>query len=186
MPDPHLSRAELLEWRDDGAGDRERIVTHLAACAVCRQTAAELERHRPAEGPPVHLDVDEYVGRGYRAGAAGRQYGAWRWLAAAAALLAVVLLPAWFNRVNESATVTRGGAASIQPLQPRDTDVSADNLTFEWTGVSAEARVRLNVTDLDRPDEPLIEREVTGTRYSPTAEVALPAGTDRVLVPGSP
>lgn len=49
MADAHLSSAELVAWRDAGTGDRDRIVTHLAACAACRHAAAELERERPAE-----------------------------------------------------------------------------------------------------------------------------------------
>jgi hypothetical protein len=76
----------------------------------------------------------------------------------------------WFARVDDSLGTTRGGTAAIQPVHPRDVEVSLDELTFEWSGVSAEARVRLNVADLDRPGEPLIEREVVGVRYSPSAE----------------
>jgi hypothetical protein len=51
-----------------------------------------------------------------------------------------------------------------------DVSVSADELIFEWRGASATDRVRLSVVDLDRPDQPLLEREVTGARYEPTAD----------------
>lgn len=51
-----------------------------------------------------------------------------------------------------------------------DASVSADELAFEWKGTSNDDRVRLHVVDLDNPGQPLIERDVAGSRYTPTAE----------------
>jgi hypothetical protein len=173
MPDLHLSREELTEWRDEAAGDRVRIITHLAACAACRTLAADLERNRPGGSEAPRFDPGDFVARGYRAGTAGgapRLAAGWTWLAAAAALVAITLVPLWLARLDDRPAVLRGGATVIELVRPVETRVTAEELTFEWKGTSAGDRVRLNVVDLDRPGEPLIEREVTGSRYQPSPE----------------
>lgn len=172
MPDLHLSHEELTAWRDQGTGDRAHIVAHLAACAACRTVAAEVERSRPAEGPPVRFAVRDFVSRGYRArgpSAVPRSAGAWVWLTAAAVVVALALVPVWLARVD-GPPVTRGDAAPIALVRPVDVSVVASELTFEWTGTSTGDRVRLNVVDLEKPGDPLIEREVEGSRYVPTLE----------------
>lgn len=173
MPDLHLSRDQLTAWRDEGAGDRGRIVTHLAACAACREVAADVERNRPPESGPLRFDAGDFAARGYRAGevtAAPRVTRRWIWVAAAASLMAVALVPAWLERFDDGPEATRGGGPAITPVQPVDVSVSVDELTFEWKGTSSDDRVRLNVVDLENPGAPLIEREVTGSHYSPTPE----------------
>jgi predicted anti-sigma-YlaC factor YlaD len=172
MSDVHLSRDELIEWRDDGAGDRVRIVTHLATCAACRDIAADVERNRPAAHVPSHFDAKDFVPSGYRAGKSAvspRWARGWIWPAAAAALVVLAFVPVWLARSNGGPEVMRGAPALV-PVRPVDVSVSVDELSFEWRGTSADDRVRLNVVDLDRADEPLIEREVTGSRYEPTPE----------------
>src|SRR5262245_48020190 len=117
MADGHLSNAELLRWRDEGAGDRARIVAHLASCPACRQLAAELERERPADTPPARFDPKEFAPAGHRA--FGRRPAGARlaWMAAAAALLvAAVWIPArlW----DRSGPTLRGGTTPVTLLRP--------------------------------------------------------------------
>jgi hypothetical protein len=173
MADLHLSRAELTAWRDESAGDRGRIVTHLAACAVCRAMAADLERERPGGDQPERFEAGSFAARGYQVGRPdiSRAAPRWVWATAAAALVAVVVVPVWLARVGNEPAVIRGTDAAIALVRPAgDASVTLDALAFEWSGPSPDARVRLNVIDLDRPAEPLIEREVTGSRYEPTPE----------------
>jgi hypothetical protein len=169
----HLSRDELTMWRDAGAGDRARIVSHLAACAACRRTAASVEEDRPADGGPPRFDAADFLARGYRAGAqppASRWGGRQVWIAGAAAVVILALIPTWRARFDDRSAVERGGPAALVVVRPVDTVVSADELTFEWKGTAAGDRVRLNVVDLGNPGEPLIEHEVAGSRYDPTPE----------------
>jgi predicted anti-sigma-YlaC factor YlaD len=170
MSDVHLSRMELIAWRDDGAGDRARIVGHLASCAACRAVAADVERERPAEDTPSQFDAREFAPSGYQAGVAPRSARRWMWPVAAAALLVLALVPVWMSRTIEAPGTMRGGVAAIVPVRPVDVSVAPAEIIFEWQGTSATDRVRLNVVDLDRADQPLIEREVTGSRYEPTPE----------------
>jgi anti-sigma factor RsiW len=62
----HLSRDELIQWRDRGnAADRERITSHLATCASCAAAYAELIRTAPATQMPIRFNPEEFVARGY-------------------------------------------------------------------------------------------------------------------------
>jgi hypothetical protein len=175
VPDAHLSRTELIEWRDSGAGDRVRIVSHLAVCAACRAVAAAVERQRPLDsdiGTP-RFEPADFVERGYRAGTSapvGGMTHRWWWPAAAAALIALAVVPLWLARSTDPLSTMRGDATAIRLVRPVATAVSAGELVFEWSGVATGDRVRLNVVQLDRSGQPLIEREVTGTRYVPTPE----------------
>jgi len=169
----HLSRDELIAWRDEGAGDRTRIVMHLARCEACREIAADVERNRPATNGPARFDAADFVSRGYRAGTAraGSRSAVRRmWLAAAAALIVLALVPLWRTRLDRRPDTLRGNRTALVPVRPVDVSVSVDELSFEWRGASATDRVRLNVVDLERPDQPLIEREVAGSRYEPTPD----------------
>jgi hypothetical protein len=172
MSDAHLSGEELTAWRDHGVGDRDRIVAHLAGCAVCSAAAADVERDRPVEARPQRFDPAGFVARGYRAGtpAAPRLARRWIWLAATAALLALAVIPMRLGRDAGPSGAVRGETPMMAPLRPVDVAVSADELTFEWTGPTGEERVRLTVVDLDRPAEPLIDRDVVGSRYEPLPE----------------
>lgn len=173
MSDVHLSRAELEEWRDRGAGDRAQIVTHLAACVPCRALAADVERHRAVEAA-TRFDAHDFVQAGYRAGTGPprsmKPLRQWMWPAAAAAVVVLALVPLWLTRFDQSPEVMRGGAATLVLVQPSNVSVSPGDLAFEWRGTSAADRVRLNVIDLDRADAPLIDRDVSGSRYEPTSE----------------
>jgi len=170
MSDGHLSRTELVAWRDDGAGDRARIVEHLATCAPCRAMAAEVERLRPVETALPRADARDFVAQGYRAGGAAtraRSLRPWLWPAAAAAVIVLALVPVWQSRFSGEPNTMRGATAPTL-VRPVDTTVAIDALVFEWKGEAA--RVRLNVVDLARADAPVIQRELTGSRYEPTAE----------------
>jgi hypothetical protein len=169
MSDAHLTRTELTAWRDEGAGDRTRIVAHLATCGACRELAADVERLRPAETAGSRFKAEDFVASGYRAGipSSARSTQRWMWALAAAAVLAIAIVPAWLRRGNDAGNTLRGGA-TIVAVRPVDTTVPINELVFEWKG--AGDRVRLNVIDLARADMPLIEREVTGSTYEPTPE----------------
>ena len=93
----------------------------------------------------------------------------WLWPAAAAAVVGLALVPL-LTRFDQSTGVMRGGAATLVLVQPSNVSVSPADLVFEWRGPSATDRVRLNVIDLDRADAPLIDRDVSGSRYEPTPE----------------
>jgi hypothetical protein len=175
MSESHLSRAELTVWRDRGAGDRAQIVGHLAACAACRHVAAELERERPldAEAQPERFRPRDFVPTGLQAGgrrgrvwAAPRQFA---YLAAAASLvLAVFVVPAWLR--DRPDPVVRGGGAVVAPVSPVDATAAIGTLAFEWTAQASAGPLRLVVIALDDAGAPIIDRDVTGTRYAPTAD----------------
>jgi hypothetical protein len=170
MADAHLSTAELQRWRDEGAGDRAHIVGHLAACPACRQTAADLERDRPADGMPERFDPRDFAPAGYRAGprqAVSR--GRLAWMAAAAALVVGVVSVPLLLRDRPGSTL-RGGADAVTLVRPVDTPVARKDVAFEWRVSSGVEVVRLTVTTLDGAAAPLIERDVSGTRYVPTDE----------------
>jgi hypothetical protein len=172
MPE-HLSRDELIAWRDEGVGDRARIVTHLAACEACRGIAAAVERLRPGSDVATRFDAADFVARGYGAGtttAAPQSPLRWILPAAVAALIVLAVVPVWLVRSDRGPDTVRGNSTALVPVRPVNVSVSVDELAFEWEGSSTNDRVRLNVVDLDRPDQPLIEREVAGSRYEPTPE----------------
>ncbi len=170
MADAHLSTADLLRWRDEGAGDRVRIVAHLASCPACRQTAAELERERPADAAPERFDPREFAPVGHRALARRAvSRGRLAWMAAAAALVvAAVWVPVALR--DGSGSTLRGGAVPVTLVRPVDTSVARREVAFEWTPATGVEVVRLTVTTLDGAATPLIERDVSGTRYVPTDE----------------
>lgn len=98
----HLSREQLLEWRDHGApADRERVLGHLAACEPCRRELSELARLGPVGDQPSQLDPRQFLPRGV---------AAWRgasvtwlrrpatWMVAAGAVAAAVLIGVVFQR----------------------------------------------------------------------------------------
>jgi predicted anti-sigma-YlaC factor YlaD len=171
MAEAHLSDAELTRWRDHGEGDRARIVAHLALCTSCRHAAAELERHRPVDGGPSQFRPEEFVAHGYAAGSPARTRLTARlvyFAAAAAVLLGIVLVPSWWRERSDSAL--RGGETPVTLIGPVDTTVSAQELGFEWRAESGVDRLRLRVVAIDDPAKPLIERDVSGTRYEPAAD----------------
>jgi hypothetical protein len=185
MPDVplHLTRDELLVWRDEGQGDRDRIVSHLAGCAGCRRVAAELERARPAEGaaPATFLPAD-FIAHGERLGPRPSKTQLWKLIPlplAALLVLGVFLLPRWLDRGAGESTL-RGGDDRIALVRPIGVTIPAQDLVFEWKTSAELDRGRLNVFDLAAPGEPLIRRDVTAIRYEPTAEERrrLPTGRE--------
>jgi hypothetical protein len=172
MADVHLSVSELTRWRDRGEGDRDRIIAHLAVCGACRHTAAELERDRPLDGEASQFRPQDFVARGYGAGSrSGLSRATSRYLYVAAAAVLVVaaaVAPSWWRGRSDSAF--RGDANAVTLVRPIDATVSATDLAFEWTTGSGVDRLRLHVVAIDDPSKPLIDRDVTGTRYEPTAD----------------
>ena len=146
----HLSREELLRWRDEG-GDRERVIGHIAACPACRAALAEVVRDAPLPDAPPAGDVAEFVRQGYAAhrtaGAARRRrawYGAGLLAAAAVAvaLFRPVLTPERAPVAVESTTV-RG--SDIQLLVPSGPVRGA--LEFRWSSPIAAGLYRVQVRD---------------------------------------
>ena len=160
-------------WRDQGRGDRDWIVAHLAACGSCRHLAAELERVRPLEKSSSRLAANDFVTAGYRAGSPRTEPGRtlWRspWPLATAALAAAALLVVWLlpSRVVVPAIqpddTVRG--ASIQLLAP--TGPSAPPIQFRWASPFAADRFVLEVLD---PNQRVVySTTVTGERASSDA-----------------
>lgn len=175
MSEAHLSRAELTDWRDRGEGDRHRIVGHLAACAACRRTAAELERESPLEpgAQPARFRPQDFIAAGARVGGRSRRVTLTPrrivYLAAAASLvLAVLVVPTWLGK--RSTPGVRGSDAVVVPVSPADITVALDTLVFEWTASAGAGSLRLFAVALDDAGTPIIDRDVAGTRYEPTAE----------------
>lgn len=183
MPDTHLTHDELLGWRDEGEGDRHRIVTHLASCAACRRLAAELERARPAQdAAPATFRPADFIPRGEGLGSRPSPMRRWKLIPlplAAVLLLGVFLLPRWFQQ-GAGVSTLRGGDDRIALVRPLDVTLPAQDLVFEWHTRADLDRGRLNVFDLAAPGEPLIRRDVTAVRYDPTPEERrrLPTGRE--------
>lgn len=176
MAEWHLSPAELQAWRDGGDGDRAHIVGHLATCAACRHVAAELERERPvaADARPSRFDAVDFAAVGRRAGGApALVVGLPRrtaYLAAAAALvLAAVVMPRWWPAAPDESS-SRGTEAVVTPIAPVNTAIGLDALAFEWTAEGTAGALRLVVMALDAAGAPLVDREVSGTRYAPSPD----------------
>jgi hypothetical protein len=64
----HLTRREIEQWRDDGAGDRARVISQIAQCATCRALAAEAEREALAADTPSHFDPAAFAPHGHALG----------------------------------------------------------------------------------------------------------------------
>jgi hypothetical protein len=162
----------LTRWRDHGEGDRDRIIAHLAVCAACRHVAAELERERPIATVSSQFDPREFVAQGFRAwtrAGTSRAMPRLVYVAAAAVLvLAAVLVPSWWRTRSDS--TLRGGGTAVTLIRPVDTTTSVADLAFEWRAEPGVDRLRLHLVSIDAPEKPLIDREVSGTRYEPTAD----------------
>jgi hypothetical protein len=150
----HLTRDELLRWRDaHDAADRGRIVEHLAECDDCGAMYAELIRTRPATEGPIALDARDFVAAGVAAGAPSVPRRSWWrapavWIAIPATAAAALVLMTVISRpsippLSEPTSTTRGSA--LVPLSPAGP--VAGRLEFRWTSPFAASRYRIVVRD---------------------------------------
>ena len=180
----HLTRDELLRWRDHvPPADRDRIVGHLAVCDTCGALYAELVRTRPAEHPAARLDPAEFVERGYRAYAPSRASAwtlrGWRaWSAVAAALVLVIGGAILAPTLQQRPPLTSGGSevrgASIQIVSPAG--IVTPPVTFRWS-----SPVRATTYSLEVRDETQAIVYSTKVREE---EVTLPSDLRNGLRPG--
>jgi hypothetical protein len=145
----HLTRDELRRWHDTGAaGDRERILTHLAACPECRTAYAAVGHIDPE---PAGEDYRGFVTRGLAAYDNRNQPSRWRralWLGVPAAAAAVLLVALNVRQpvvpLSEPSTDVRGGTA----LAPEAPAGAVDRVTaFRWSAPAGAARYRVTVRD---------------------------------------
>lgn len=169
----HLSRDELIAWRENPSDEtRATVVGHLAECARCASTYAELVRTRPSSEAPKALNPADFVARGRTAGGQSSRVVT-RWfvpLAAAAALvIAVVSLR---HGPEPEIPVTRGGTI-LAPKAPLGSVDTARE--FSWDGLADTSyRFELSTAGGDL----LHDARVRGTRYQ------LPQDVQARLKPG--
>lgn len=176
----HLADDELLRFLDHGWPDsRGPVLEHLAACESCSARYAEAIRTRPAGPGPTRFRPEEFAATGRRLypprrrGRFGLTVG-WRPprpALAAAALLAVALGGYLLLRPGPTSPVYRGSgaAAAVRPVAPVDATVAREDLAFEWRGLPDGRQARLQIVDLSDPAHPILERDVSGSSYSPTS-----------------
>ena len=143
----HLSREELIRWRDEGAAsDRDAVIAHLAACESCRRELSALVQLEAAREDTT-LDPQQFVARGIEAYTAPRR--AWwqrpaAWAAAGAAagaLFAIALLqPA--RPVEPSLDVRSSELVAVAPTGEVDRVT-----TFRWSSPYAVNRYEVIVRD---------------------------------------
>lgn len=167
----HLTRDELIRWRDRGSeDDRERIISHLAVCGSCSAAYAELIHVAPAAQTPAYFDPQDFVKRGYAvrrdstADAWSSVFTSWKvWAGAFSA--AVVLLAVLVTRDQPFTTLSgSSGAGSGVRLtvmfQPTTTEdmMRQTLLDIEGTVVSGPSALGVYVVQLsERSDD---DREV--------------------------
>ena len=186
----HLTRDELVRWRDAGSAmDRERVVTHLAACDACGAAYISLLDTVPVEATPVVLRRDDFLSRGELAGGghgrllglAGRRLARpWPAMAAlaAAAVLAVALLPGLRNTLVTSVPSPEPDtirATTLLLVAP----VGEATVPFEftWRSPVQATRYRVDVMDDDRR---LLRSLTTNEERAP-----LTPELQSVLIPGA-
>ena len=175
----HLTLEQMQRWHAEGAGDRDTIVSHLAACDACGLRYAELVR-TAAPDTRAAFDVETFRAAGHRVGhwRLGRRATAWRVSAAAAAAAAVLVAAVYVSYPQFGpAPVYRGDQSGVRLVQPSGIVDRAD-LVFVWEG--PEGAYRLRVVDLDAPDAPVIARDDVSSGYRPSAGelAALRAGVE--------
>jgi hypothetical protein len=149
----HLSRDELVRWRDTPSeAERARVLSHIAQCDACSGLLAELMRTRPIATPPQRFDGREFVERGYRAADPSR-VRVLRFtpriaaaLAAAAAILLAIVLPGLRGgpeTVPTDTNAVRGGR--IQAIAPVG-DVDGP-IAFSWSSPVSASRYAVEVLD---------------------------------------
>jgi hypothetical protein len=178
----HLSREELVRFRDDGtAGDRDTVVLHLATCEPCSSMYAELLHAAPVTEGPAHFAAEDFVRRGYAVrGQIARSESAPRmrqWLeslwnprvplarAVMAAQLAVIVLLIVFGampRVRENSfttlsgpqTLAKGGARLTVMFQPVATEEAVRRALLDVRGTVVAGPSEAGVFIVQVPAEP--------------------------------
>ena len=180
----HLTREELVRWRESGAAeDRNVIVSHLAACKACAATYAELVRTAASAPAPHHFDPADFVKRGYAVRGAAQ---ASRWsavftprtawagsLSAAAVLLLVVALWPGAQSGRPPSDGVRG--SGIDFVVPAET--TEQPAVVEWKSGIAAARFRVELVDASGG---VLYQEVTDSsriRLSPDIVMMLRPGS---------
>jgi len=147
----HLSREELVHWRDRGAtDDRDRVVSHLAACGSCAAAYAELTRTAlpPTIERPKHFDPADFVARGYAVqrrirpaqSMLGLSWKVWAGALSAAAVLIVALAGMLL--------VTRQERPAFGTLSERSGDTGGARLTVAFHPNATEETIRQSVLDV--------------------------------------
>jgi hypothetical protein len=175
---PHLTRDELIRWRDQGASaDRERTMEHLASCDACGTVYSEIVDTAPVDAPVTRADIHEFVARGAALGP-GRTWAVRAPGLAVAASIAVVAL---------SAALIPGVRRAIFPGDPPDAVRATSILLvspvgdvrlpveFAWRSPVHAANYRVELRDADRR----LLGAVTTTRE----RTALPEQLRAVLAP---
>ena len=182
----HLEREELLRWRDSGAAEeRERVLSHLAACSKCAQVYAELIRTAPLEPTAQIFNPADFVTRGYGArkarGSTGRARISWlaSWkLWAGALATAVVVVAAMLGtgtRWRPDVDITRGsGIRLITPLGPAP--ASSAPSALEWSSGVAAPVFRLELSESDGEVFYRIETKEPRVTLPPDVRAKLVAG----------
>lgn len=121
MTDEHLDDGVVLLVLGEGEpSERARMAVHVARCAECRQeydALVEAVGQVLTAGPAVHppLGFDSRVVARMAPEARSRRPRRWMWLAAAAAMLAVVVpVAAWAVAGGDAESTTDGSVAALR------------------------------------------------------------------------
>jgi hypothetical protein len=146
----HLTRDELVAWRDRQAGlDRDRVLAHLGSCRVCTAAFADLVRSAPADEPPGHFKAEDFVARGYAARRTSRPpmwsaaLGSWKVWGGALATAAAVILVVTLGGPTIGGPDTRG--SRIELTQPSVT--AGQPVALAWTSGIQAPMFSVVVTD---------------------------------------
>lgn len=179
----HLTREDLERWWREGApADRERILSHLAACDECGALYGAVIDAEPV-GRDTAPSFPELRPRGYRAHRTGNRRVGFRWpsppVLAACAAAAVILIAFIVPAVRESArpvdpvdSAVRG--TSLQPLAPIGT--VAPPVRFRWASPVEAARYAVEIRDE--------RRELLFVLSTGTESIDLPPDQLARLTPG--
>jgi hypothetical protein len=172
----HLTREQLKDFWDHGrAGDRERVVTHLAVCDQCGALYGEV-----MDGSPTAIGTSvaspNLAVRGYRSFRAARRRFTMRWTgalagaAAAAGLVALVLPSPSAPPPPDGETIRGASLVALAPIGRVDPPVR-----FRWASPVAASRFVVEVRD----GRQRLQLVLTAAREA----VDLPAESLRQLVP---
>ena len=137
----HLTVEELKAWHEHGsAGDRARVIGHLAECEACRKSLAMMATHEPTAASPA-ISVDDAVRLGYAARKAA--LGRWSWLESPlvrlAGVAAVVFLVIWVT--TPTVNQTRKAPTLVTSEGPGTAEA------FGWETPVKASKYRVTVRD---------------------------------------